>query len=367
MTKVKVQFSVIFKDITGEEKKEIDLSGKTIRDLLEELIDRYGPEFKERIIDPETGQSRQFINIFKNGNNIKTISGIETKIEKGDEIRLIPSVAGGKDEFGFTEDQIVRYSRQIVLPQVGGKGQKKLRDGKILVVGAGGLGSPALLYLASAGIGKIGIVDDDKVELSNLQRQIIHKEDSLGKPKVKSAEKSINEINSEVNVVTYNQRINSENAHDIVKNWDFVIDGSDNFPTKFLINDVCVLEEIPFSHGGILRFTGMATTILPGEGPCYRCFTPEAPPTDAVPSCQEAGVLGVLPGIIGSIQANEAMKYLLEVGELLTNRMLYLDSLELRFEQFEYSNNPKCPICGKNSKINDVSNVEYDETCEVRF
>ncbi|KXB01748.1 adenylyltransferase [candidate division MSBL1 archaeon SCGC-AAA259O05] len=276
-------------------------------------------------------------------------------------------MAGGKEEFGFSEDQIVRYSRQIVLPEVGGKGQRKLLDSNALVVGAGALGSPAILYLAGAGVGKIGIVDDDEVDLSNLQRQVIHGSDDVGKPKVDSAKETINRINPELEVKTYEKRLEPENVFEIIRGWDMVIDGSDNFPTKFLVNDSCTLEGTPFSHGGILRFMGMCTTVLPGEGPCYRCFAPEAPPEGAVPSCQEAGVLGSIPGIIGSIQASEAIKYLLGLNGLLTGRMLYLDASEMKFDEFEFKRNPDCPSCGDDPEITDLSKVDYGHVCEVSF
>ncbi|MBU4149874.1 MAG: HesA/MoeB/ThiF family protein, partial [Candidatus Omnitrophica bacterium] len=203
----------------------------------------------------------------------------------------------------LTDAQIERYSRQLILPNIGGKGQERLLKARVLVVGAGGLGSPALLYLASAGIGKIGIVDSDKVELNNLQRQIAHSTNTVGMPKVDSAKKTLNAINPEIEIITYNLRITSANITDIIKDYDIVVDGSDNFPTRFLVNDACVLAKKPLSHGGIFRFDGQAITILPGESACYRCLFPEPPPPGLVPSCQEAGILGVVAGIIGTIQA----------------------------------------------------------------
>jgi molybdopterin/thiamine biosynthesis adenylyltransferase len=271
-----------------------------------------------------------------------------------------------KDFFGLTQDQIVRYSRQLILKEVGGRGQRKLMESKVLIVGAGGLGSPAALYLAAAGVGRIGIADSDRVDLSNLQRQVIHSTKSLGMPKAESAKETIQALNPEVEVTTIEERLDSGNALKILKGWDFVIDGSDNFPTKFLINDACVLKDIPFSHAGVLRFIGMTTTVIPHRGPCYRCLIKEAPPPGAVPTCQEAGVLGTVPGVMGAIQATEAIKFLIGAGNLLVGRVLYFDALNLRFDQFELKRNPRCPSCGDKPLIRDLSQVDYGTFCRVR-
>lgn len=366
MVKVNVKFSVMFKDATGITATTVDVSGETVKDLIDALIKQFGPQFSERILDAKTGGVRRFINIFVNGKDIRNLQGSNTKLEEGAEVRLIPAVAGGKESFGLTQDQIVRYSRQIILREVGGKGQKKLMRSSVLIVGAGGLGSPASLYLTAAGIGKIGIIDSDRVDLSNLQRQILHTNDDIDRPKIESAKEKLQKVNPEVKVITYNERLTAENALDIVGDWDFVLDGSDNFPTKFLINDACVLKRVPFSHGGVLRFVGMTTTILPGKGPCYRCLTPEAPPPGMIPTCEEAGVLGAVPGVIGAIQATEAIKYLLGSGELLVGRILFFDALEMRFEEFELKRSPNCPACGDRPLIKDLSQVDYGHVCEVR-
>jgi adenylyltransferase/sulfurtransferase len=367
MVKVSVKFSVMFKDLIGVSAATLDVEGNSVKDLLNALIQRYGPQFEKRIIDEKTGLPRRFINIFVNGKDIRNLQGVDTQLNEGAEVRLIPAVAGGKEFFGFTQDQIVRYSRQIVLPEVGGKGQKKLLNSSVLIIGAGGLGSPAAIYLAAAGVGRIGLVDDDKVDLSNLQRQIIHITRDIGKLKTESAKEKLLGLNPEVEIIPYSKRLTPENVFDIVKGWDIVLDGSDNFPTKFLINDACVLKGIPLSHGGILRFIGMVTTILPDKGPCYRCLTPEAPPPGMIPSCQEAGVLGALPGVIGSIQAIEVIKYLLNIGDLLVGRILLFDALEMCFEEFELQRSPNCPICGDHPLIKDLSQVDYGHVCEVRF
>lgn len=273
----------------------------------------------------------------------------------------------GSEFFGFTQDQIVRYSRQIILKEVGGKGQRKLLNSKVLIVGAGGLGSPAAFYLAAAGVGKLGLIDCDRVDLSNLQRQILHSTKDIDRPKVESAKETLTKLNPDVEVVTYNTRLDPENVLKVVKDWDFVVDGSDNFSTKFLVNDACVLKGVPFSHAGVLRFVGMTTTILPRKGPCYRCLTPEAPPPGMIPTCQESGVLGAVPGIIGTIQASEALKYMLGAGELLVGRILFFDASSMRFEEFELQRSASCPVCGERPLITDLSKVDYGHVCEVRF
>jgi molybdopterin/thiamine biosynthesis adenylyltransferase len=251
----------------------------------------------------------------------------------------------------FTEEQIERYSRHIILKEVGGKGQQKLLGGKVLIIGAGGLGSPIALYLAAAGVGTIGIADADLVELSNLQRQIAHHVKDIGTPKVLSASEKMEAMNPDVRVITYHEWINASNIKAIMDVYDFVIDGTDNFAAKFLINDACVLAGKPYSHGGILHFVGQTLTIVPGQSACYRCIFPTPPPKDAIPTCSQAGVLGVLPGVIGMMQATEALKYLLDIGELLTGRLLVYDALAMTFRTVKVRRNPLCPICGVNPTI----------------
>jgi molybdopterin-synthase adenylyltransferase len=265
----------------------------------------------------------------------------------------------------FTDEQINRYSRHIILPEVGGKGQKKLLDAKVFLVGAGGLGSPAAFYLAAAGIGKIGIVDNDNVDLSNLQRQILHSTKDVGYPKTQSAKETIEDLNPDVEVAPYTDRLNSENIIDIIKDYDVILDGSDNFPTRYLVNDACVMLGKPLSHGAIFRFDGQATTIIPGEGPCYRCLYETPPPPDLVPSCQEAGVLGVIAGIIGVIQATEVIKLILGKGKLLNGKLLLYDSLGMDFKKLKIQRNPSCPICGENPTIKEL--IDYEEFCQVNF
>jgi molybdopterin/thiamine biosynthesis adenylyltransferase len=252
------------------------------------------------------------------------------------------------------ERYIERYSRHIVLSQIGGVGQEKLLSSKVLIIGAGGLGSPAAFYLAAAGVGTIGIVDSDKVELANLHRQIIHFTADIGLEKVKSAEAKMRAINPDVTVRTYNRRLKADNIREIIRGYDFVIDGTDNFPAKFLINDACYFEKIPFSHAGVLEFYGQLMTALPGETTCYRCIFNTLPPANTVPSCSQAGILGVLPGVIGSLQATEAIKYLLGIGKLLTDTLLTYDALETQFRAVKVSRNPNCPLCGKEPRITEL-------------
>ena len=236
----------------------------------------------------------------------------------------------------MTDEQIERYSRHIILNEVGVKGQKKLLKGKVLIIGAGGLGAPAAMYLAAAGVGTIGIVDADEVDLSNLQRQIIHGTADVGKAKVKSAKETMNAMNPDVQVNTYRMFVDASNIRELIRDYDFIIDGTDNFPAKFLINDACVLEKKPFSHAGIIRFKGQLMTYVPGEGPCYRCVFKNPPPKDAVPTCKQAGVIGAMGGVIGSLQAMEAIKYLIGVGELLTGYLLTYDALTMEFTRLSF-------------------------------
>jgi molybdopterin/thiamine biosynthesis adenylyltransferase len=264
----------------------------------------------------------------------------------------------------FTAEQIERYSRHILLQDIGVEGQEKIMNGKVLVIGAGGLGAPMLLYLAAAGVGTLGIIDGDVVDLSNLQRQVIHFTPDLGKPKVESAKEKINLINPGVNVITYHDLFSASNAFDIIKDYDFIADGTDNFPVKFLINDACVLGGKPFSHGGILRFEGQSMTYLPGTA-CYRCVFHSAPPPDAVPACSQAGVLGAIAGMLGTIQAAEALKFLTGTGELLTGRLLTFNAKTMNFRTVNVKRNKKCPVCGENPAITGL--VESEQAfCELK-
>lgn len=260
----------------------------------------------------------------------------------------------------FSNEQLERYSRHIILKEVGVKGQKKLLSSKVLIIGAGGLGAPAAMYLAAAGIGTIGIADADEVDLSNLQRQIIHSTADIGKAKVQSAEETMKAINPDVTVNTYRTFVESENISRLIADYDFIIDGTDNFPAKFLINDACVMAEKPFSHAGIIRFKGQLMTYVPGKGPCYRCVFKDPPPKDAVPTCKQAGVIGAMGGVIGSLQAMEAIKYILGTGELLTGYLLTYDALKMEFRKIKLpEDTSECPVCGKHPTITQL--VDYEQ------
>ncbi len=261
----------------------------------------------------------------------------------------------------FTDEQIERYSRHIILPEVGGVGQRKMLDARVLMIGAGGLGSPAAYYLAAAGIGHLGIVDFDTVDLSNLQRQIIHSTERIGMLKTESAKKTIAALNPDVNVTTYNERISSQNIKELFEGYDYIVDGSDNFATRFLINDACVMMNKVNIHGSIFRFEGQATVFDPKNGPCDRCLYPEPPPPGLVPNCQEGGVLGVLAGIIGNIQAVETLKLVLGIGDSLAGKLLIYDALNTEFRKLRLKRDVNCPVCGDNPTIKEL--IDYEEFC----
>lgn len=262
-------------------------------------------------------------------------------------------------------EQLDRYSRHIIMDDVGPTGQKQLLDARVLVVGAGGLGAPIIQYLAAAGVGTLGIVDDDEVELSNLQRQVIHGVDDVGRPKVESAADFVEQLNPDITLELHNTRVTPANVDSLIHEYEFVVDGTDNFQTRYLINDACTLAGIPFTHGAIFRFEGQVTTFASNpDSPCYRCMFPEAPPEGMVPDCATAGVLGILPGTVGCIQATETVKYFLQKGELLDGRMVFYDALAMSFDEVEIRKNPDCPVCGDGG-ITSVQDVEYVETCAI--
>ena len=263
----------------------------------------------------------------------------------------------------FSEEQVERYSRQIVLPLVGGRGQRKLRQAKVLVIGAGGLGSPAGLYLAATGVGRLGLVDSDVVDLSNLQRQIFHRTRDRGRPKTASAADTIGALNPDVEVVQHPLRLCSGNIMEVIAGYDLVLDGSDNFPTRYLVNDACVLAGKTNIHGSLFQFEGQVTVFLPGKG-CYRCLYPTPPPPGSVPSCQEAGVMGVVAGVIGLLQATESLKLIMGIGRPLAGSLLAYDALQAEFTRFKLQRNPACPVCGDHSTVTHL--IDYEEFCGVR-
>ncbi|MEX0663520.1 MAG: molybdopterin-synthase adenylyltransferase MoeB [Acidimicrobiia bacterium] len=302
---------------------------------------------------------------------IRTAFGADTLQELG--YTNVVSMAGGfgrwKNEGRpwitpavLNPEQRNRYARHLLLPEVGEAGQQKLLESRVLLLGAGGLGSPAALYLAAAGVGTLGIVDMDVVDESNLQRQILHNMDRIGERKVDSAKKTLTQLNPDVDVVTYDVRFGADNVLEIISGYDVIVDGTDNFPTRYLLNDASLIERIPVVHGSIFRFEGQVTVFKPYEGPCYRCMLPEPPPAELAPSCAEAGVLGVLPGIVGSLQALEAIKLLLDLGDPLIGRLLAYDALETSFRTFKVRRDPACPTCGENA--DPITIAEYDDLCQ---
>ncbi|MEC9489803.1 MAG: sulfur carrier protein ThiS [Halanaerobiales bacterium] len=285
----------------------------------------------------------------------------ERYVESGDNIEYIFFMGGGV--FDLTEKEIERYSRHIILKDLGGTGQQKIKDAKVLVVGAGGLGSPAAFYLAAAGVGTLGLVDSDHVDLTNLQRQILHTTEDTGRPKVDSAREKLEAMNPNVDVKTYNQYLNKDNMESIIADYDIIVDGVDNFPTRYLLNDACVMAGKLLVEAGILQFSGQLTTIMPGEGPCYRCIFAEPPKEGAIPSCQEAGVLGAIAGTIGTLQATEVLKLITGIGRPLVGRMLVYDAKDLSFREVEVKKSDNCDVCGEDPVITEL--MEYELSCNL--
>jgi molybdopterin/thiamine biosynthesis adenylyltransferase len=288
------------------------------------------------------------------------IGGLQQTLE-----RFFNRDSNREEAMEFNDEQIQRYSRHIILDSVGVEGQQKISEGKVLVIGAGGLGSPVLFYLAAAGVGTLGIADDDVVDLTNLQRQIIHFTDDVDKPKVVSAREKIKMINPDVAVDIHQDLVDSSNISEMLNEYDIVVDGTDNFPSKFLINDACVIAEKPFSHAGILQFEGQMMTVVPGESACFRCVLPEPPAPGSVPSCSQAGILGVVAGVIGTLQATEILKYIIGVVELLTNRLLIVDAMDMMFSNVEITKRPDCAVCGEEPQITTL--IDYENTiCDLK-
>jgi adenylyltransferase/sulfurtransferase len=353
---VSVYVPTPFRRLTGN-RTHVEATGRDVGEVLDSLESVY-PGFHSLIFN-EQNEVPAHINIYLNNREIHGLDGTKTSVADGDELALIPAIAGGA-EGALTMDQVTRYSRHIIMPQVGPVGQRKLMQARVLIVGAGGLGSPIALYLAAAGVGTLGIVDFDVVDLSNLQRQLLHQTDDIGKPKVQSARETLNAYNPEVNVVLHETPITSENALEIIPQYDINVNGADNFATRYLVNDASYLAGKPLVDGSILLFDGQATTFLPGQG-CYRCLFPEPPPPGLVPSCAEAGVLGALCGTIGSIQATEVLKLILGIGEPLVGRLLLYDALSMEMRQVKIRRNPNCPLCGDHPTVTEL--IDYDAFC----
>lgn len=354
-------------------RSELELEGETVGQVIQNLSDEY-PETAKALYD-ENGNLRSFVNVFLGDENIKNLQGYDTPVKDGDEITLIPAIAGGSvhdsvlgDNKGekLTNDEISRYSRHLLLQEIGVKGQKKLKAARVLIVGMGGLGTPLAQYLAAAGVGTLGLVDFDEVEASNLQRQVIHSTRDVGRPKVSSAKDAIKKINPLVKVETYNVMLTAENAKELISQYDVVADASDNYQTRYLVNDTCVLLGKPDVFGAMYQFEGQAAVYYAKEGPCYRCMYPAPPPAGLVPSCAMGGVVGVLPGIIGTVQANEVIKLIVGGGDPLIGRLLTLDAWKMRFRELKIHKDDNCPICGKNPTITEVTDYDYEDFCGIK-
>ncbi len=353
----------------ADSQSEVQLPGASVREVLGALVGAY-PELRRHLYNGE-GELRNFVNVYVNDEDVRYLQEEKTPVESGDILSVVPSIAGGNPVDSETlaagvelsPEEIKRYSRHIIMPEVGMEGQKKLKAASILLVGTGGLGSPLGLYLAAAGVGRLGLVDFDVVDYSNLQRQIIHSTKDVGRSKLQSAQEKIRALNPYVELDTYETALRAENAMEIIKQYDLVIDGTDNFQTRYLVNDACVLLDKPNVYGSIFRFEGQASVFYARLGPCYRCLYPEPPPPGLVPSCAEGGVLGILPGVIGVIQATEAVKFILGRGRSLIGRLLLYDALEMKFRELKLRKNPACPLCGEKPSIRAL--IDYDQFCGI--
>jgi adenylyltransferase/sulfurtransferase len=365
-----------------DKQDTVDASGTTVGELLADLTRKHSG-LKTHLYN-EQGKLRSFVNVYVNDEDIRYLQKEETPVNAVDTVSIIPSVAGGAPTSAeatvgraisaaavdtdrelptLTNDEVKRYSRHLIMPEVGVDGQRKLKAAKVLCIGAGGLGSPVAMYLAAAGVGTIGIVDFDVVDFSNLQRQILHGTPDVGRSKLASAKDRLNAINPEIEVRTHEVALSSQNALDLFKPYDVIVDGTDNFPTRYLVNDACVLLRKPNAYGSIFRFEGQASVFATADGPCYRCLYPEPPPPGLVPSCAEGGVLGVLPGIIGVIQATETVKLIMGIGEPLIGRFLIYDALRMRFRELKLRKDPDCPVCGTHPTVTQL--IDYEQFCGI--
>jgi molybdopterin/thiamine biosynthesis adenylyltransferase/rhodanese-related sulfurtransferase/molybdopterin converting factor small subunit len=348
----------------------IEVEAKTAGEALERLSSQHA-ELRRHLYDDKNAL-RSFVNVYVNDEDIRHQSGAETPVKAGDTLMIVPSIAGGVtaeqdvavDLPTLSNEEISRYSRHLIMPEVGLAGQRRLKAARVLMIGTGGLGAPLGMYLAAAGVGHLGIVDFDVVDESNLQRQIIHGTRDVGRLKTESARDRLGDINPHIELETYETRITSENALSLMRDYDVIVDGTDNFPTRYLVNDACVLLGKPNVYGSIFRFEGQASVFWAERGACYRCIYPEPPPPGLVPSCAEGGVLGVLPGIVGAIQANETIKIILGAEEILTNRLLLFDAWQMKFRELKLRKDPNCPVCSEHPTIKEL--IDYEEFCGLR-
>ena len=360
-----------------DKQDSVDATGATVGELLADLTRRH--EGLKTHLYNEQGKLRSFVNVYINDEDIRYLQKEQTPVNAGDTISIIPSVAGGVEAVAppssparagesrpvpdLTNEEIKRYSRHLIMPEVGIDGQRRLKAARVLCIGAGGLGSPVAMYLAAAGVGTLGIVDFDTVDFSNLQRQILHGTPDVGRPKLTSARERLHALNPNVHIETYETALSSENALKLFEPYDVIVDGTDNFPTRYLVNDACVLTGKPNAYGSIFRFEGQASVFAAKDGPCYRCLYPEPPPPGLVPSCAEGGVLGVLPGIIGVIQATETVKLILGIGEPLIGRFLIYDALRMRMRELKLRKDPDCPVCGTHPTVTKL--IDYEQFCGI--
>lgn len=348
-------------------QSRVVVEASTAGEALDALTREYG-ELRKHLYNDQNAL-RSFVNVYVNDEDIRHQEGVDTKVREGDSVMIVPSIAGGSSAVvddketlpALSNEEIARYSRHLIMPEVGLKGQQRLKAASVLMIGTGGLGAPVGMYLAAAGVGRLGIVDFDVVEASNLQRQIIHGTKDIGRRKIESARDRLRDINPHIEIETHESRLMSDNAIRLFKNYDIIVDGTDNFPTRYLVNDACVLTGKPNVYGSIFRFEGQASVFWAERGPCYRCLYPEPPPPGLVPSCAEGGVLGVLPGIVGAIQANETIKLILGAEDTLVGRLLLFDAWAMKFRELKLRKDPQCPICSDNSTIKEL--IDYEAFC----
>src|SRR6202046_3064604 len=350
----------------ADKKDSVQLPGSTVGEVLKSLTSEYA-DLRRHLYNDE-GKLRSFVNVYVNDEDIRYLNKEATPLNEGDTVSIVPSIAGGSAVAAppappatLSKDEILRYSRHLIMPEVGMEGQLKLKAAKVALIGTGGVGAPLGMYLAAAGSGRIGLVDFDVVDFTNLQRQIIHGTKDVGKKKLDSAAETMLDINPFVEIDRHEVALTSDNALEILKDYDIVVDGTDNFPTRYLVNDACVLLKKPNVYGSIFRFEGQATVFAYEGGPCYRCLYPEPPPPGLVPSCAEGGVLGILPGVIGLIQATETVKLILGIGQTLVGRLLLYDALGMKFRELKLRKHPDCPGCGDHGTITKL--IDYQEFC----
>lgn len=370
---IRIQIPTALRQYAGG-TAELQVEARTVGEALAQLTERH-TELRRHLFS-EQNRLRNFVNVYVNDEDIRHAQGLETPVKDGDTVMIVPSIAGGAvteealsvghagELPTLSNQEIARYSRHLIMPEVGMEGQRRLKAARVLMIGTGGLGAPLGLYLAAAGVGHLGIVDFDVVDESNLQRQVIHGTRDVGRPKIESARDRLRDINPYIEIETYNTRLTSENALELFREYDIIVDGTDNFPTRYLVNDACVLTGKPNVYGSIFRFEGQVSVFWAARGACYRCLYPEPPPPGLVPSCAEGGVLGVLPGIVGAIQANETIKLILGGGEPLINRLLLFDAWHMRFRELKLRKDPNCPVCGPNATIKEL--VDYEAFCGLR-